>query len=59
MFDSPAVRRNENIVTMIPQHGGHCGFFQSRGTGRDRFWAEQKILEFLSQARSAIRRSIT
>lgn len=58
MFDSPAVRHNENIETMITQHGGHCGFFQRRGTGRDRFWAEQKILEFLSQDCSAVRRSI-
>jgi predicted alpha/beta-fold hydrolase len=37
--DNPAIR----FVT--PQHGGHCGFI-SKHPGVERFWAEQRIVDF-------------
>ena len=42
-----AARINENpaIQFVAPQHGGHCGFI-SKHSGSERFWAEQRIVEF-------------
>jgi len=37
--DNPAIR----FVT--PEHGGHCGFI-SKHSGNERFWAEQRIVDF-------------
>lgn len=51
MFDNPEIRHNQNILTMMPHHGGHCGFFQKCSAGGDRFWAEQKIMELLLKNR--------
>jgi uncharacterized protein len=34
-----------NIQFHAPEHGGHCGFI-SRRRGSERFWAEQRIVEF-------------
>jgi len=39
------VERNPAIRFIAPKHGGHCGFV-SRHAGRQRFWAEEKIVEF-------------
>jgi len=33
-----------------PEHGGHCGFI-SRHSGSERFWAEQRIVEFCDAQR--------
>lgn len=48
MFDTPAIRHNPNITTMISRYGGHCGFFQRCRPGEDRFWAEHRIMALLS-----------
>jgi len=37
--DNPAIR------FIRPQHGGHCGFI-SKHSGAERFWAEQRIVDF-------------
>jgi len=37
--DNPAIR------FVAPPHGGHCGFI-SKHAGAERFWAEQRIVEF-------------
>jgi predicted alpha/beta-fold hydrolase len=31
---------------VAPEHGGHCGFI-SRFAGTERFWVEQRIVEFV------------
>ncbi len=36
---------NPAIRFVAPKHGGHCGFV-SRYGGRQRFWAEERIVEF-------------
>ena len=50
MFDTPAIRDNKNITLLMLRYGGHCGFFQKRRRYEDRFWAENRILERLSQS---------
>jgi uncharacterized protein len=37
--DNPAIR------FVAPRHGGHCGFI-SKHSGSERFWAEQRIVDF-------------
>jgi hypothetical protein len=37
--DNPAIR------FVAPKHGGHCGFI-SKHRGPERFWAEQRIVDF-------------
>jgi predicted alpha/beta-fold hydrolase len=36
---------NSSIRFVTPEHGGHCGFISNR-SGAERFWAEQRIVEF-------------
>jgi predicted alpha/beta-fold hydrolase len=39
------VEKNPAIVFKAPEHGGHCGFI-SEESGSERFWAEQRVVEF-------------
>jgi uncharacterized protein len=41
------VEKNPAIVFMAPMHGGHCGFISDQG-GSERFWAEQRVVEFFA-----------
>jgi hypothetical protein len=49
-FDSlrhPSVRANPSILLLAPEHGGHVGFVaDGRTPGEDRFWAENRLIEF-------------
>lgn len=55
-FDSlrhPSVGANPSIILLAPTHGGHVGFVgddqpqqQQRAPGEDRFWAENRLIEF-------------
>jgi len=44
--------RNPSIRFVTPEYGGHCGFISNR-SGVERFWAEQRIVEFCDANRSA------
>jgi predicted alpha/beta-fold hydrolase len=44
--------QNPAIHFATPQHGGHCGFISNR-RGAERFWAEQRIIEFCEAIRRA------
>jgi len=44
-FLAAKISENPVIQFVAPQHGGHCGFI-SRYPGTERFWAEQRIVEF-------------
>jgi uncharacterized protein len=48
-----AARINENpaIRFVAPEHGGHCGFISNQ-SGRERFWAEQRVVDFCDALRS-------
>jgi uncharacterized protein len=42
---SAGAGRNPAIRFVAPEHGGHCGFI-SRHAGAERYWAEERIVEF-------------
>jgi predicted alpha/beta-fold hydrolase len=43
----PAVANNPYILLLEPKHGGHVAFIGAdRSKGRDRFWAENRVIEF-------------
>ena len=44
--------QNPAIRFVAPEHGGHCGFISNR-SGAERFWAEQRIVEFCDVIRGA------
>lgn len=48
MFATPALRNNPAITLVAPTHGGHCGFFQRSRAGEDRYWAENRLLDFIA-----------
>src|SRR5208337_2817932 len=39
------VGENPRVRFVAPEHGGHCGFV-SRQAGAERFWAEERVVEF-------------
>ncbi len=48
-FDSlrhPSVAANPHVLLLAPEHGGHLGFVAADTTGEDRFWAENRAVEF-------------
>lgn len=50
IFATPALRNNPCIRFVAPQHGGHCGFIQRSTPGEDRYWAENRLVEFVTAA---------
>lgn len=42
------VTENPWVKFVAPLHGGHCGFISGR-TGAERFWAEERIVEFVAE----------
>jgi predicted alpha/beta-fold hydrolase len=44
-FLRSSVEENPCVWFAAPEHGGHCGFI-SRFAGAERFWAEERIVEF-------------
>ena len=42
------VEENPRVRLLAPEHGGHCGFI-SRFAGAERFWAEERIVEFVEE----------
>ena len=45
LFFNARVTDNPAIRFVAPRYGGHCGFI-SRYSGAERFWAEQRIVDF-------------
>ena len=48
MFLAARVERNPAIRFVAPRHGGHCAYI-SHESGEERFWAEQRIVEFCGE----------
>jgi predicted alpha/beta-fold hydrolase len=48
-FHDPKVTSNPHIDLRISTHGGHCGFVGEKAAMHDGYWAEDQIVEFLSQ----------
>jgi len=51
LFLAAKVADNPAIRFISPQRGGHCGFI-SRHSGAERFWAEQRIVDFCDGLRA-------
>ncbi|HMF57051.1 MAG TPA: alpha/beta fold hydrolase, partial [Pyrinomonadaceae bacterium] len=53
-----AVTGNPFVITLAPPHGGHVGFISNETGVEDRFWAENRIVEFcrLIEEQGGIRR---
>ena len=47
-FHDPKVTGNPHIDLRISQHGGHCGFVGTRSGQDDGYWAESRIVDFVS-----------
>ncbi|MGB8508750.1 MAG: alpha/beta fold hydrolase [Pyrinomonadaceae bacterium] len=48
-FSDAAITGNPQVVMLAPRHGGHVGFVaDNSGVGEDRFWAENRIVEFFN-----------
>jgi len=45
------VEENPRVRFVAPEHGGHCGFI-SRNEGAERFWAEERVVEFCEEERA-------
>jgi predicted alpha/beta-fold hydrolase len=45
LFRGAKVADNPSIQFVAPRYGGHCGFI-SRHAGPERYWAEQRIVDF-------------
>jgi len=50
-FLAAKITENPAIRLVAPERGGHCGFI-SRHAGAERFWAEQRIVEFCESLRA-------
>jgi uncharacterized protein len=46
-FLAARVEENPHVRFVAPEHGGHCGFL-SRFSGAERFWAEERIVDFVA-----------
>lgn len=51
LFAQPELSGNQSISLLAPRHGGHCGFFSPSQNGEDPYWAENRIVEFVSCSR--------
>jgi len=47
-FHDPKVTGNPHIDLRLSEHGGHCGFVGPRSADDDGYWAESRIVEFVS-----------
>jgi hypothetical protein len=48
IFGGAEVRGNSWISVLAPEQGGHCAFI-SGSAGRERFWAEARVVEFCTR----------
>ena len=55
IFDVPAVRTNPRVRLEASPYGGHCGFIQRPSDGQDRYWAENRLVEFISTTTDGLR----
>jgi uncharacterized protein len=50
-FLAARVEQNPAIRFLAPEHGGHCAFISNK-RGAERFWAEERIVEFCDRLRT-------
>lgn len=42
-----SVTGNPQVLLLAPEHGGHVAFLSAESTEEDRFWAENRLIDFL------------
>ena len=42
----PSISANPHVILLAPEHGGHLGFVGADTKGEDRFWSENRVVEF-------------
>ena len=42
----PAIAANPYVLLIAPEHGGHVAFMSAKSGNEDRFWAENRLVEF-------------
>ena len=42
----PSIAANPSVILLAPEHGGHLGFVGADTNGEDRFWSENRVVEF-------------
>lgn len=42
----PSIAENPYVVFLPTEHGGHVGFISAETNGEDRFWMENRVVEF-------------
>lgn len=47
-FRSPGIIRNPHVLLVLTERGGHVGFIANTDGDADRFWAENRLIEFCS-----------
>ena len=53
-FRHPSLRDNPHVLLLAPRHGGHVGFVaDAAAPDPDRFWAENRVVEFCSLLRDS------
>ncbi|MDT4968822.1 MAG: uncharacterized protein QOJ64_3559 [Acidobacteriota bacterium] len=45
-FRDPAIAANPYLIFLAPENGGHVGFLSAETNGEDRFWVENRAVEF-------------
>jgi predicted alpha/beta-fold hydrolase len=45
-FRDSSIAANPHVILLDPPHGGHLGFLAADTQGEDRFWAENRVVEF-------------
>ncbi len=53
-FVRAKVAANPLVRFVAPEHGGHCGFI-SKWAGNERFWAEERVVEFMAEVMTKTR----
>jgi predicted alpha/beta-fold hydrolase len=47
-FETSILHGNPRIRLAAPTHGGHCGFLQRPRAAEDVFWAENRLVDFIT-----------
>jgi predicted alpha/beta-fold hydrolase len=55
IFEIPALLKNPWIRLVAPEHGGHCGFLQRPRRNEDLYWAENRLVEFMTAPHNNMR----
>ena len=45
-FRDPSITENPYLIFLAPEHGGHVGFIGGDNNREDRFWMENRVVEF-------------